>query len=69
MDNKHLNDFLELSEKYNINIDTIISDYTRQAIIYSINGFSPKKDDYDLAYQTIIEKIEKNTKNKGNKRK
>jgi hypothetical protein len=55
MDTKHLEDFLDRSDKLGIKTGDIISEYTRLAINYSANGFSPTVDDYELAYETIKE--------------
>ena len=56
MNDKHLNDFLELSDELEIKTGDLISEYTMIAINYSKNGFTPDSFDYDLAYNTIMEK-------------
>jgi len=57
MNNKHLNDFLEINE-HNPEIKTgdLISEYTSVAIQFSNDGFRPSNKDYDLAYKVIIDK-------------
>lgn len=56
MNNKHLEDFLDLSDDLNIKTEDLISEYTALAIKFSSDGFSPKSFDYDLAYSVVYDK-------------
>jgi len=60
MNTKHLNDFLEIHEADpSVVVGDLVSEYTRLAIDYSVDGFKPDSFDYDLAYNIVIDKYRK----------
>jgi len=57
MNTKHLNDFLEIHEiDSSVSVGDLVSEYTRLAIEYSVDGFKPDSFDYDLAYTVVMDK-------------
>jgi len=59
MDTYHLKEILKYTDKQNLVVGNVISDYTRTAINFSVDD-KPNKDDYDLSFQTVIEKLKNN---------
>lgn len=57
MNQEHLEYILEMHYKdNNIIVGDVISDYTRLAISYSYDGFTPCEKDYNKAFSVIKEK-------------
>jgi len=71
MNKVHLNDFIDIvddiekEEKIVLSVGELVSFYTRQAVLYSVDSFNPSTEDYSRAYLDtlrayLVEKIYKN---------
>ena len=55
IDTKHLNDFLDIEQESELEVMTLISEYTRIAIDFS-HDENPTNSSYSLAHKVMVDK-------------